>query len=539
MILTASTVSRDDLSAYLVDTYGAEELDCIKNYSDGFYDVDNYLMLEFGSTVTDNEELKADLELLSAYYRIKETEEHLSKYLGKKQSKNSNDIVKPLATIEKGRIKFKGVNDLSYVDNFYTVGNAKEIYVSNVFYDALSDYAGIERNSMWTFRKELSRFQESKFILLILEGAIKPTTKKGKEVYQKYLEVIAKKGYNFIFHETYLRRAEQLDEVTERVITSGKQLKGITDYSVIFEDNIEEIEHVPLYTSYYAWDYDNECELDPINRLRGVGGEFTRHGNREDFPYHVYIDGKLEKMYPVKRNCHINIYDLEHEGFAYIGDNEYIRCLNASDLQLNGDIVKIEATKFINSHKNAMNKAVQEFLLLKEDEDNMQLNVKTVITPENKMFIKNHLKYFSVNSNGERAVEGLFLLDNDFKIPQLNVLVSDNLVIECETEDLEKKRLGLYVDEEQTTYAYKFVIMYDTETNEITRIRDTVLGVSRRGKKLNPVTLTNMGLTFEQEDQMREMIRKDLINTVIESQDKTEFYKSVVKTLEEGEQLHV
>ncbi|MEC3460271.1 hypothetical protein P9131_30395, partial [Bacillus thuringiensis] len=188
MIDTASIVSKQDVSAYLTDEYGVEELEVIKNYSDGFYEVDDYLMLEFGARVTTNEDLKKDLELLSNYFRVQTTENHLSKYLGKKQSVNSNTIVKPLATIEKGRIKFRGVNDLSYIENFYTVGNAKEIYVSGIFYQALSEYAGISNLSNWTFRKELSRHDESRYILKVLEGAIKPNTEKGKLVYEKYLD---------------------------------------------------------------------------------------------------------------------------------------------------------------------------------------------------------------------------------------------------------------------------------------------------------------------------------------------------------------
>ncbi|AFQ30112.1 hypothetical protein P4493_04240 [Bacillus thuringiensis] len=542
MIDTASIVSKQDVSAYLTDEYGVEELEVIKNYSDGFYEVDDYLMLEFGARVTTNEDLKKDLELLSNYFRVQTTENHLSKYLGKKQSVNSNTIVKPLATIEKGRIKFRGVNDLSYIENFYTVGNAKEIYVSGIFYQALSEYAGISNLSNWTFRKELSRHDESRYILKVLEGAIKPNTEKGKLVYEKYLDVITKRGENFIFMETYLKRAEELDYYTDRLLAEGKQLKGITDYSIIYEDNIEEVDTFPFYTSYYAIDYDNQCELDMVNRIRGVGGEFTREiteENKYDFPVTVYINGKKEKMYPVKENPIIKMHNLEKTGFAYSGDNEYVRALNASELQLDASILVTEATKYVNVYNKAMCKAVDEYNELLEDEDDMHLKVTPKVTKEdNKMYIANKLKYYSVNPNLERVVEGTLILNENLESPTLKMLISDDMFVDYSIEDLEKRR-AFYVEEEKSMYAYKFTMQYDTESKDIITVRENLVGIVRKGKKVNPTVLTAMGLSLEQEELIRKMVRKEILNKVMECKDSSEYFKKVIESSsKEGEKQH-
>ncbi|WP_257154792.1 hypothetical protein [Bacillus toyonensis] len=542
MIDTASIVSRQDVSAYLMDEYGVEELEVIKNYSDGFYEVDDYLMLEFGARVTTNEDLKKDLELLSNYFRVQTTENHLSKYLGKKQSVNSNTIVKPLATIEKGRIKFRGVNDLSYIENFYTVGNAKEIYISNIFYQALSDYAGISNLSNWTFREELSRHDESRYILKVLEGAIKPNTEKGMLVYEKYLDVITKKGENFIFMETYLKRAEELDYYTDRLLAEGKQLKGITDYSIIYEDNIEEVDTFPFYTSYYAIDYDNQCELDMVNRIRGVGGEFTREiteENKYDFPVTVYINGKKEKMYPVKENPIIKMHNLEKTGFAYSGDNEYIRALNASELQLDASILVTEATKYVNVYNKAMCKAVDEYNELLEDEDDMHLKVTPKVTKEdNKMYIANKLKYYSVNPNLERVVEGTLILNENLESPTLKMLISDDMFVDYSIEDLEKRR-AFYVEEEKAMYAYKFTMQYDTESKDIITVRENLVGIVRKGKKVNPTVLTAMGLTLEQEELIRKMVRNEVLNKVMDCKDSSEYFKKVIESSsKEGVKQH-
>ena len=542
MIDTASIVSKQDVSAYLTDEYGVEELEVIKNYSDGFYEVDDYLMLEFGARVTTNEDLKKDLELLSNYFRVQTTENHLSKYLGKKQSVNSNTIVKPLATIEKGRIKFRGVNDLSYIENFYTVGNAKEIYVSGIFYQALSEYAGISNLSNWTFRKELSRHDESRYILKVLEGAIKPNTEKGKLVYEKYLDVITKRGENFIFMETYLKRAEELDYYTDRLLAEGKQLKGITDYSIIYEDNIEEVDTFPFYTSYYAIDYDNQCELDMVKPYQRVGGEFTREiteENKYDFPVTVYINGKKEKMYPVKENPIIKMHNLEKTGFAYSGDNEYVRALNASELQLDASILVTEATKYVNVYNKAMCKAVDEYNELLEDEDDMHLKVTPKVTKEdNKMYIANKLKYYSVNPNLERVVEGTLILNENLESPTLKMLISDDMFVDYSIEDLEKRR-AFYVEEEKSMYAYKFTMQYDTESKDIITVRENLVGIVRKGKKVNPTVLTAMGLSLEQEELIRKMVRKEILNKVMECKDSSEYFKKVIESSsKEGEKQH-
>ncbi|MGF2715372.1 hypothetical protein ACQUY5_24475 [Bacillus cereus] len=543
MIDTASVVCREDVSAYLMDEYGVEDLEVIKNYSDGFYETDDYLMLEYGAKITTNEELKKDLLLLSNYYRVQTTENHLSKYLGKKQSVNSNTIVKPLAVIDKGKIKFKGVNDLSYIENFYTVGNAKEIYVSGIFYQALSSYAGINNLSNWTFREELSRHEESKYILKVLEGAIKPNTREGIAVYEKYLDVIAKKGENFIFMETYLKRAEELDYYTDRLLSEGKQLKGITDYSIIYEDNIEEVDTFPFYTSYYAIDYDNQCELDMVNRIRGVGGEFTREiteENKNDFPVTVYINGKKEKMYPVKRDPMIKMHQLEKVGFAYAGDNDYIRCLNASELQLDASILITEAKKYVNNHNKAMCKAVEEYKELLEDEDDMHLKITPKVTKEdNKMYIENKLKYYSVNPNLERVVEGMLILDENLESPTLKVLISNDMFVDCTVEDLGKRK-AIYVEEEKSMYAYKFTMQYDTESKDIITVRENLVGIVRKGKKVHPTVLTAMGLSIEQEELIRKMVRKEMLNKVMDCRDSSEFFEKVIESpSKEGEKQYV
>lgn len=543
MIDTASTVDRSEISSYLLDEYGVEELEVIKNYSDGFYEVDDYLMLEFGSKVTNNKELKKDLELLSNYYRVAETESHLSKYLGKKMSVNSNSNVKPIAVIEKGRIKFRGVNDLSYIENFYTVGNPKEIYVSGIFYQALSGYAGISNLLNWTFRSELTRHEESKYILKVLEGAIKPNTEEGKLVYEKYLEVIAKNGYNFIFMETYLKRAEELDFWTDKLLAQGKQLKGITDYSVIYEDGVEEVDTFPIYTSYYAIDYDNKCELDMVNRLRGVGGEFTREVTEENMnecPVAVYVNGVKENMYPVKSNCMISMSQLDKSGFTYTGDNEFVRCLNASELQLDASILETQATKYVNIYNKAMCKAVEEYEELLEDGEDMHLKVNTKVTKEdNKMYMSNKLKYYPVNANLERVVEGVIFLNENLQSPTLKIVVTDGVFLDYAVEDLEKRR-SFYVDEEETMYAYKFIMQYDTESKDIVTVRENLLGIVRKGKKVNPVMLTSMGLTFEQEEHIRNMVKKEVLTQIMSCKDETEYFKKVLESSsKEGEKQHV
>ncbi|MEC3457053.1 hypothetical protein, partial [Bacillus thuringiensis] len=360
--------------------------------------------------------------------------------------------------------------------------------------------------------------------------------------YEKYLDVITKRGENFIFMETYLKRAEELDYYTDRLLAEGKQLKGITDYSIIYEDNIEEVDTFPFYTSYYAIDYDNQCELDMVNRIRGVGGEFTREiteENKYDFPVTVYINGKKEKMYPVKENPIIKMHNLEKTGFAYSGDNEYVRALNASELQLDASILVTEATKYVNVYNKAMCKAVDEYNELLEDEDDMHLKVTPKVTKEdNKMYIANKLKYYSVNPNLERVVEGTLILNENLESPTLKMLISDDMFVDYSIEDLEKRR-AFYVEEEKSMYAYKFTMQYDTESKDIITVRENLVGIVRKGKKVNPTVLTAMGLSLEQEELIRKMVRKEILNKVMECKDSSEYFKKVIESSsKEGEKQH-
>lgn len=561
--LTPSYVRKKEVLKYLVDTYGSNELEPIKSYSFGTYEVDNYLMLELGSMVTKNEDLKRDLDLLASYYKTRKTEENISSYLSKKQSLKGNVKVKPFAKFEYGRVKFRGVNDLSYSDNYYTVGNAKEIYVSHIFYDALADYAGIEKNDEWTFRSELTRDQEDKFILLVLEGSLQPNTEVGKRVHKEYLKVITDKTPNIIFQETFYRRMEEIDAITERILNEGKQLKGVTDYSVIYEDNGDEITHVPVYAGYYVWDHDYDRPLDDVNRLRGIGGEFTREVKPGRLPYEVYVNGKLTEMYPVeieevpktsnslietleeefegdqlghsngKRNRNRNDYlirasDLVPRGFAYVGDDDYIRVLNATDLELNGDVCMYYANMFPKLNFKSQKRSVEKYEQLKGSEEDLELHVKTVVDEDDDMYVKLHLKYYAENSNNEQVVEGLIMLNEDLKVPNLYTVLSGETILPITSEDLKKKRIGVYVKEKESMYAYKFLVMFNTKSNKVIRITDDILGVDRRGRVLHSLPLSAFGLEKEKEDLLAEMVRKEVVNKVIETGDSKFYYKELL-----------
>jgi hypothetical protein len=556
--LTPSYVSKDEVLRYLLDTYGSDELEPIKSYASGIYEL-NFLMLEFGAEVTTNPELKKDLELLSAYYRARKTEENISMYLYKKRSFKGNVMVKPFAKFEYGRIVFKGVNDLSYTDNYYTVGNAKEIFVSHIFYDALADYAEIPRNDEWTFRKELTRERESKYISLILDGKIKPNTDIGKKVYKAYMKVVTTKSPNLIYEETFMRRMEEIDRITEQILDSGKQLRGVTDYSVIYEDSGEELKEVPVYAGYYAWDHDLDQPLDDVNRLRGIGGEFTRNIPEGRIPYEVIVDGREIYMYPVeiernevssskllstlqdeydellgnKRSETYNDYrikpsDLEPSGLAYIGDNDYIRVLNATDLELNGDITMFMAPVLPKLNVKSLMRSVREYHRVR-GEGELELNAKTVIDENKTMFVKQHLKFYQETPNNEQVVEGLIMLNEDLKVPRLYTVLSGETVVPLSEDDLEKKRIGVYVKENDAVYAYKFIVMFNTKSKTISRIKDVVVGVNRRGRNVQPLSLSVLGLNEEQEKALSSMVKKEVVDTIIECGSNFEYFKKVLK----------
>lgn len=563
--VTPSYVRKDEVLNYLLDTYDSEELEPIKSDSLGVYEVDNYLMLDFATKVVSSESLRNDLDLLSSYYRTCETEKNLSMYLNKKRSLMGNTIVKPFAKFEYGRVKFRGYNDLSYHDNYYTVGHAKEIFVSHIFYDALADYAGIPRNDEWTFRKELTREQEGKYIMLVLDGSIRPNTELGKKAQRAYIQVLANKTPNLIFEETFMRRLEEIDYHTEKLISEGKQLRGVTDYSVVYEDNVDDITHVPIYVSYYAWDHDYDEPLDDVNRLRGIGGEFTREVQPDRLPYEVYIDGRPVDMYRVEidkeqsdssyllnslqeeyedttgdRNLDIfNKNDAETDylittenlapsGFAYTGDDKYIRALNASDLELNGDAVMYEANMFPKLSFKAQQRSVKEYHRLVEGDSKMELHVKTVIDESEDMYIKQHVKYYNPSSNGEQVVDGLLMIDENLNVPELHAILSEDVIVPLTEDDLSRKRLGVYTKETDSVYAYKFVLMYNVETKAIVRLEDDVLGVDRKGKSLKALTLRTLGLSEDKEEQLKKIVREGITDAIVKYDSKNEFYQSLV-----------
>lgn len=561
--LTPSYVRNDEVNKYLVDEYGSEALEALRSYSFGRYESDNYLMLEFASLVVTNPDLKSDLDLLSSYYRTRETEKNISMYLSKKRSLKGNVLVKPFAKFEYGRVKFKGVNDLSYHDNYYTVGNAKEVFVSHIFYDALADYAGVPKNREWTFRTELTREQESKYIMLIIDGSIEPNTEVGRKVHDAYMEIVTTRTPNYIFEETYLRRLEEIDEVTQKILDAGKQIKGVTDYSVIYEDSGEEITHVPVYVGYYAWDNDYGEPLDDINRLIGCSGEFTREPIPDRLPYEVTIDGRTVDMYRVEverenvdesylfsslqreyekdivegafteKDYHISAENLEPQGFAYIGDDEYIRCLNATDLELNGDAIMYMANMHPKLNLRKKKKAVEDYHILQEEgEGDLQLKVKTVVNDDNEMFVKQHIKYYDESPTGERVVEGFVMLDDDLRVPDLYTLISNETMINLSEDSLQSKRVGVYVKEKESVYGYKFLIMFDTETKAITRVTDSIIGVSRRGSNIQSLTLRMLGLEEEKENYLREVVQKSIFDIVLNNEDNKEFYTSIMNNKE-------
>ena len=562
--LTPSYVRKDEVLSYLLDTYGSEEMEVVKSFSYGTFEVDNYLMLEFGSKVTKNENLSKDLDLLSSYYRTRVTEKNLSRYLNRKRSLKGNVSVKAYAKFEYGRIKFNGVTDLSYHENYYTVGEAKEIFVSHIFYDAMADYAGFKRDNEWTFREELDREQEGKFIQLIIEGAIKPNTELGKKAHKAYMRAITTKTKNIIFEETFMRRMEEIDDLTKWVIDNDKQLKGVSDYSVIYEENGEEISHVPVHASYFAWDYDYNEPLDDINRLRGIGGEFTREYRDDMLPYEVYIDGKIVDMFPVeiegrqkKVDSYLESLQLEYledikgltevnnsedeqeycitadilqpMGVPYLGEDDYVRVLNATDLELSGDVTVYMANMFPKLNLKAQSRSVEEYQNLGSEEDyNLKQHAKTIIDEQNNMFIKQHLKYYNSNQYQERVVEGLVMLSEDLVEPTLLTLVSGTTAIPLSLNELTKKRLGVYVKEKESMYAYKFLVMYNTETKQIAQLTDSVTGLDKRGKSLYSLPLLNLGLDEDKEEAFKELVRKTILDKVMDCDSSNEYYKQVL-----------
>src|SRR5690606_29479271 len=99
--------------------------------------------------------------------------------------------------------------------------------------------------------------------------------------------------------------------------------------------------------------------------------------------------------------------DLIPSGVPYIGEDDYVRVLNATDLELNGDAVMYMSNMFPKLNYKAQQKAIAEYYALEESEYSLELHVKTVVDEESRMYIKQHLKYYAPNNNNEQVVEGL------------------------------------------------------------------------------------------------------------------------------------